>query len=203
VPPILIGLVRRFLGRDWKPDWIELPQASVDTPYDQIELAECEVKPGVLPGIAVLAADLQTRNPRDRLAESARTFSHLVELAPDGIPTSIRDVVLHLARQKLACGDLSLNSVAEQLDMGPRTLQRRLRIEGVSFRVVSNAVIAERARDLLLESDHTVEEIARSLGYGEVNSFRRAFRSCYGVSPTSYRPSGKRSGYPSASAEPC
>jgi AraC-like DNA-binding protein len=75
-------------------------------------------------------------------------------------------VVLHLARQKLACGDLSLNSVAEQLDMGPRTLQRRLRIEGVSFRVVSNA-------------------------------------SCYGVSPTSYRPSGKRSGYPSASAEPC
>jgi AraC-like DNA-binding protein len=47
--------------------------------------------------------------------------------------------------------------------------------------------VEERARALLAEPDLAIDDVARSLGYSEPNSFRRAFRKWTGLSPGSYR----------------
>ena len=60
-------------------------------------------------------------------------------------------------------------------------------VEGTSFREVKATFIETRARELLAESDLGLDEIARSLGYREPNSFRRAFRTWMGLSPRAYR----------------
>ncbi len=184
---VLVGLVRKFLGEQWTPDWVELPQRKPGAPLDRVGLGECGIQAAPVPGIAVKVSELQSQNPRERSPETARTFSHLKELAPGGLPKLHKDVVKHIALQKLCCGTLSLDAVAVELDLGPRTLQRRLSLEGTSFRKICNSVIAERAKELLAETDHTVEEIARTLGYDEVNSFRRAFRNHHGTAPSTFR----------------
>jgi len=62
-----------------------------------------------------------------------------------------------------------------------------LKSEGTSFREVRDQFIAARARALLSNSEASIDEIARSLGYLEPNSFRRAFRKLNGLSPRVYR----------------
>ena len=45
----------------------------------------------------------------------------------------------------------------------------------------------ERARDLLLNPDIKIQEIASRVGYSDNNYFSKAFRTYYGVSPTAFR----------------
>ena len=40
---------------------------------------------------------------------------------------------------------------------------------------------------MLIETDHSIAEIAQALGYEEVNSFRRAFQNWTGLSPGAFR----------------
>jgi AraC-like DNA-binding protein len=183
LPQLMIGLVRRFAGNDWSPLWIELPESDVLLET----MVEYEVRPASAPGIAIPNSDLDNKNPVDRNPESAVTAIHLRSLSPAGIPRTISEITSQIAHQKLVSGDLSLESVSAELDIGPRSLQRALRKDGLSFREITNAVIAKRACALLSETDHTIDGIARALGYEEVNSFRRAFRSVHGVSPSNYR----------------
>ena len=46
---------------------------------------------------------------------------------------------------------------------------------------------ARKAMSLLTETDQTVDQIAASVGYVNVSSFRRKFKQEMGVSPSEYR----------------
>ena len=99
------------------------------------------------------------------------------------------DVVTEALRTQLVLGDLSEEAVSDRLGIGRRKLQRVLKTEDTSFREIRERFFAARARALLGEPNLTIQEIARSLGYSEVNSFRRAFRTWTGLSPSAYRSS--------------
>ena len=45
----------------------------------------------------------------------------------------------------------------------------------------------ERARDLLLNPDIKIQDIAQRVGYTDNNYFSKAFRTYYGISPTAFR----------------
>jgi len=72
-------------------------------------------------------------------------------------------------------GDARLDVVAERLGMAPRTLQRRLRDEGVAFRALADHVKRQEA-DALLASGMTNEQIARKLGFSDSAALRKARR---------------------------
>ncbi len=80
-----------------------------------------------------------------------------------------------------------LVSVAKQLHMSERTLNRRLQGEGTSFRKIRGEVLANWARRYLLETEDTVEAIAATLGYQDAANFRRAFRKVEACSPAEFR----------------
>ena len=80
-----------------------------------------------------------------------------------------------------------LEVIADVLHMTPRTVQRKLKEEETSFRIVCDAVKEEIARNLLSNRELTITEIAMKLGYGEVSSFHRAFRQWVGSTPVEYR----------------
>jgi AraC-like DNA-binding protein len=80
-----------------------------------------------------------------------------------------------------------LASVAGRLHMSERTLNRRLQVEGTSFRTIRGEVQGAWARQHLLETNHSVEAIAASLGYQDAANFRRAFRKMEGCSPGEFR----------------
>lgn len=80
-----------------------------------------------------------------------------------------------------------LEEVARRLHLSARTLHRRLREEGTSFRAVRDALRRERALDWLQKTRLSVADIAAELGYSEPSAFFRAFQGWTGQAPTAFR----------------
>jgi AraC-like DNA-binding protein len=80
-----------------------------------------------------------------------------------------------------------LKAVAQALRVSPRTLRRRLKEEGSSFREVLNQVRKNLALDYLEQSNLSMEEIASLLSYEDAANFSRAFARWMGDSPGRYR----------------
>lgn len=81
----------------------------------------------------------------------------------------------------------TLESIARSNRVSPRTIDRHLRRENVSFRELVHQVRFERACDLLQNSPATVAQIAQRLGFSDAANFSRAFRRALGMSPAEYR----------------
>lgn len=184
---LLIDLVRNFVGRDWRPEWVELtkPPRSGDDSLDKVYRAPTR-NGSQLPGIAIRKDMLQTLNPRPREVTNAVLFSDLRTMVRCGPPSGMAELVRETLVLVNDFGDFSEEAIALKLELGRRTLQRRLSAEGSRFRDVVASFQAERAEALLRETDHSVQEISSFLGYREVNSFRRAFRNRTGMTPTQY-----------------
>ncbi|MCW2663504.1 MAG: Transcriptional regulatory protein [Mycobacterium sp.] len=80
----------------------------------------------------------------------------------------------------------TLPDVADELDIHPRTLRRRLAEEDTSFRALLNEARSTVAVDLLRNVGLTVEEVSTRLGYTEVSTFSHAFKRWYGLAPSAY-----------------
>ncbi len=87
----------------------------------------------------------------------------------------------------LASGQYNVDDVASRLAVSRRTLQRNLRNEGTSFQQTLDGLREELARHYLAKSEYTTGQIAFLLGYEELNSFYRAFRTWTGQTPDSIR----------------
>jgi AraC-like DNA-binding protein len=81
----------------------------------------------------------------------------------------------------------SIEKVAENLCMTPRTLQRRLRQEGVSFMQIRDRLRHKEACRLLLEDECDMSQLAAHLGFSELANFHHAFRRWQGMSPGAFR----------------
>jgi AraC-like DNA-binding protein len=79
-----------------------------------------------------------------------------------------------------------METVAKELHMSLRTLNRRLAGEGTSFRQLQEEV-REALADELLAEGLKLEHVADTLGYGEVSNFIRAYRRWKGDTPHRYR----------------
>ncbi|GAB02162.1 MULTISPECIES: AraC family transcriptional regulator [Acinetobacter] len=73
-------------------------------------------------------------------------------------------------------GLLSIDQVAQKLNLTKRTLQRMLQEKGVSFQSLYDDVRKQKARKLLLNPLITKEEVAKKLGYSSTSSFNRAYK---------------------------
>lgn len=84
--------------------------------------------------------------------------------------------------------DLSVESLAGELNTTPRTLNRRFRETlGCSPRQYIQEVRVEGAKRLLETTDLNLDEIVERVGYGDPSSFRRLFERVTRVSPSKYR----------------
>jgi AraC-like DNA-binding protein len=83
---------------------------------------------------------------------------------------------------------ISLVDVAQVVSYSPAYLTK---IVGAKTGCTVNAWIVRRrlfeAQKLLKQTDRTIEEIARKVGYSNVNHFFRQFRRLYGVTPSQWR----------------
>lgn len=80
-----------------------------------------------------------------------------------------------------------LEAVARELHISPRTLRRKLKEEGSSFREVLSQVRKNLALEYLEQSNLSMGEIAALLSYEDAANFSRAFRRWMGDTPGGYR----------------
>lgn len=96
----------------------------------------------------------------------------------------------HQVRQYLmrhGMGKAHVEQVAGALNVSVRTLCRRLEDESTAFQQVKDDVRRDIAIDRLTNSDAAMSEIASELGFNDVSSFHRAFRTWTGMTPRAYR----------------
>ncbi len=119
---------------------------------------------------------------------------HLVRMMEDQCRQLLqRRQVMGIAgqvRQKLL-GSLglvaTLEEVAKELNMAPRSLRRKLEEEGASFRSLVEETRQHLATQLLESTNMKLDELALQLGYADTASFTRAFRRWFKLSPGEYR----------------
>lgn len=92
---------------------------------------------------------------------------------------------LRMALQKKRA--ITADSLAESLAMSPRTLSRRLQEEGCTVPQLKQEVSLEHARMLLLETQHSIQQIAEACGFADATSFARAFKRANGHTPSDAR----------------
>lgn len=80
-----------------------------------------------------------------------------------------------------------VEQVARAMNVSVRTLCRRLEEEGTAFQQVKDEVRRDLAMERLAKSDVPIAAIAGELGFVDVSSFHRAFRSWAGMTPNAYR----------------
>jgi AraC-like DNA-binding protein len=78
----------------------------------------------------------------------------------------------------------SVEDVARNFHLTPRTLQRYLKKEGTSFSMLQAEAAKKIAVDLLKKSGRSVSEVGYLLGYREPSAFIRAFRRWTGTTPS-------------------
>ena len=84
-------------------------------------------------------------------------------------------------------GDLKLARVIKKISMSPRTLERRLKEDGVVFKKLVDDTRRRFALNYLTDRKRTLTEIAFLLGYSEVSAFNRAFKRWTGSTPLDHR----------------
>jgi AraC-like DNA-binding protein len=100
---------------------------------------------------------------------------------------SLKRQLRELLSTVLERGPRDLQTAATTLHIGMRTLQRRLRDEGTSYRQVVDELRRDIALSRLAKTDAPIEEITYLIGFSELSPFYRAFRRWTGKTPVEYR----------------
>ncbi|MEH6590919.1 MAG: AraC family transcriptional regulator ligand-binding domain-containing protein [Halioglobus sp.] len=105
--------------------------------------------------------------------------------------TGLEDPFLHdlrsAMRRTLPTGELTIDSLAEEVGVSRRTLQRRLTDRDSSFKQLLQNLREELSLHYLNDSRLGITEIAFLLGYSDQASFSNAFRAWRDCSPSEYR----------------
>ncbi|WP_295385308.1 AraC family transcriptional regulator [uncultured Thiodictyon sp.] len=104
-----------------------------------------------------------------------------------GLAGRVRRVLRGLVVGGAGLEGTSLESVAKLFALHRRTLNRRLRDQGTSFKSLIEETRYEIARQLLRDTRLPLLEVALTLGYSDVTAFTRAFRRWSGTCPSDWR----------------
>ncbi|KAA8697981.1 AraC family transcriptional regulator [Pseudomonas caricapapayae] len=94
---------------------------------------------------------------------------------------------VHREIRKQLCAPPSLNDLAQQLNIGERTLRRRLEAAGQSYQGVIDSLRRAKALSLLSHRETKLIDVATETGFSDIRDFRRAFKRWTGVTPRQAR----------------
>lgn len=185
---VLVSLCRMCLGESFAPLRVTMrrPEPPDPVPFSEHFRAPIQYS-GNEDSMCFDKADAQAPLPTAN-AEVARTNEKIVQdyLARFDRSSVAMQVRARLTEQ-LTSGHATQDSVADALHMSLRSLQRRLKNEGTSYKDLLDETRRELASQYMAESHRSINEITYLLGFSEPSNFSRAFRRWTGKSPSSYR----------------
>ncbi|MCV6613465.1 MAG: AraC family transcriptional regulator [Cellvibrionaceae bacterium] len=132
----------------------------------------------------IKALDYPLIKPLDPLPE--RRQDNLMALIDKDIGDGFLRQLRRSIVRALPTGAMSIDSIAEELGISRRTLQRRLAERDTHFLSEVQELRRAMASRLLAGRNMGITEIAFLLGYADSSSFSTAFKSWYGCSPRDY-----------------
>jgi AraC-like DNA-binding protein len=184
----IVEVCRRCTGAgDFRPRALHLCATALDPRAEHAAFFGCPLYLGADDNVIVFAApDLErpfvTSNPQMLKA----LLPYLDVSTPPVATSSVARVRLVIA-ERLRGQRPTARTVARELAMSTRAMQRLLQDEGTSFRQVLDEVRNDHARNYLTSTSFSDHEVSFLLGFADPNSFYRAFRSWNGMSPSDFR----------------
>jgi len=108
----------------------------------------------------------------------------------EAIRTSIAQSVEDIITRALP-EPVKQTQVAELLEMSVSSLKRRLTVEGVTYQEILDKARNVQAKDLLVKTNRSMQNIADDLGFASLSSFSQTFRRLNNQSPSQYRKDGE------------
>jgi len=119
----------------------------------------------------------------DTRAYLLRELNRKLDRDRNDLVRQVRTLIL----QMLGSDEHNIATVAEFLGLHSRTLQRRLKKEGTSFKYLLKETRTNTASWLLQASNMDITLMSQILGYSDVSAFSRAFSIVTGFSPRAWR----------------
>lgn len=191
---VSLRVLRFLLGSDWSPLAVHFTHDPLTPLADY--LADFGCQPHFAQrtaGFTIRTSDLRRPLRRDDITHRALVeYLNTITASETGLAQSVRAIV----RQLLPTGAVTMAVVADQFDLHPKTLQRRLADEGVTFAGLVDGVRKEAAEHYLRTTQLSLTHLARELGYAEQSTLTRSCRRWFGCGPAVYRrrlrPSARR-----------
>lgn len=186
---LLMMKILKMLGRDhFRPRYVNLSSRIGRT---EVRLLQdklgCRVNENTHSNGIAFSTDILDRP----VITANRTLFNLLDHSLSQLRSTARgdfvEQVEATVRRLLSSGHCSVDACATSLGTSTRTLQKRLtRLRYKFSDIVQNERI-KLAKQALLWTDCTLDELAFQLGYSEQTSFGRAFKRCTGMSPNAFR----------------
>lgn len=113
----------------------------------------------------------------------------LVSLGHTPNSVTISQQLSLLISEQIVYGKIDLKYYAMQLQTSERTLQRRLKSEGSSFKAILDGVRKDLALRYIQQNTLNMAQITEALGFADQAVFSRVFRRWYETSPIEYKQS--------------
>jgi AraC-like DNA-binding protein len=127
------------------------------------------------------------------VVQNEQSLKEFLRTAPESIllkyknGSSLSARVRRRLRQFLPGEVPDFEGLADELNMTPATMRRRLHEEGESYQSIKDQLRRDLAISYLSHSSRSVMDIALELGFSERSAFHRAFRKWTGASPGEFR----------------
>ncbi|ACA21205.1 hypothetical protein M446_6972 (plasmid) [Methylobacterium sp. 4-46] len=183
----LTSVLRSLCSPHWSPEEVLLPRLEPEdtTPYTRFFRAPVrfsqEIAALVFPA-RVLRRPVEGANPLIRAAVERR-IQQLEAVIPSGLTDEVRRRVRSTVSEKR----IERLHVAQSLAIHQRTLARRLKAEGTTFRSVANQTRLAMAKQLLANTNLSLARISAALEFSEPPAFTRAFHRWTGMAPSAWR----------------
>lgn len=193
---IIHNILNSLAGPGWRPEavWLHRPTPANKTPYRDHFQTRLHFA-AQYAAVGFRAGDLSRPLPgSDALvyADGLREVEALEAFHNVALQEHIQQVLRRLLIAGAPASELRLEPVAALFGLHVRTLNRRLRAEGTSFKTLLDETRYRIARQLLRDTPLPMQELAITLGYADVTAFTRAFRRWSGVSPAAWRAACRR-----------
>lgn len=182
---VTLRVLRVLLGPDYSPSSVHMPHDALGPASEYRRYFGC--KPDFAAQIAGFTMrDDDLRRPLSSDAVEHRAIVDHLSGITSG-ESELAGSVSALARQLLPTGAATLETVALQLNLHPKSLQRKLTAERTTFVEIIDRVRMEAARRYLLTTRISLSQLTHQLGYADQSVLTRSCRRWFGCAPTVYR----------------
>jgi len=155
-----------------------VPITAISCDYRRIAEAAVQMLERLMAGSSIEQTTVQVP-PRSVVA---RRSTDVLAASDSNVAEALRFIWDHITE------DLSVDQVAKHVGVSRRSLERLFHKDiGRGINAEFQRRRLERARELLVQTDLSIGQIAQTLSFSSQNYLYRTFRAAYGLTPSEYR----------------
>lgn len=183
-----VKLCRMNTGESFKPKKIRFMQPEPKRPAAYYAFFRCDLEFDADSSTLVIECEVADRplsgsNTQLEILFEQQIVDYLARIDKDDITGRTQSAIF----SQLPSGKASIEEIAAKLNTSTRTLRRKLKEAGVSYK----ELLAETRRELgeryIRDSSLSLTEVAFMLGFSDSSSFSRAFKTWTGQTPSAFR----------------